>query len=80
VHDGDLGDVLVDSGAADAEQPGDGGDGVVRPGHRLFQEAEVNQIRVGAAPTGYRSATLKVERPARLCASRAAGPRLGASI
>src|SRR6266446_7198459 len=31
---GDLGDVLVDGGAADAEQPGDGGDGVVRPGQQ----------------------------------------------
>src|SRR5215470_5107281 len=28
---GSWGDVLVDGGAADAEQPGDGGDGVVRP-------------------------------------------------
>jgi hypothetical protein len=28
----------------------------------------------------HRSATLEVERPARPCASRAAGPRLGASI
>ena len=28
-------DVLVDGGAADAEQPGDGGDGVVRPGQQV---------------------------------------------
>jgi hypothetical protein len=32
---GEFGDVLVDGGAADAEQPGDGGDGVVRPGQQV---------------------------------------------
>jgi hypothetical protein len=37
---GDLGDVLVDGGAADAEQPGDGGDGVVRSGQQVAGVAE----------------------------------------
>ena len=32
---GDLRDVLEDGGAADAEQPGDGGDGVVRLGQQV---------------------------------------------
>jgi hypothetical protein len=38
---GDLGDVLVDGGAADAEQPGDGGDGVVRPGQQVAGVADL---------------------------------------
>jgi len=38
---GDLGDVLVDGRAADAEQPGDGGDGVVRPGEQVAGVADL---------------------------------------
>jgi len=38
---GDLGDVLVDGGAADAEQPGDGGDGVVRAGQQVAGVADL---------------------------------------
>ena len=38
---GSWGDVLVDGGAADAEQPGDGGDGVVRPGQQVAGEADL---------------------------------------
>ena len=38
---GDLGDVLVDGGAVDAKQPGDGGDGVVRPGQQVAGVADL---------------------------------------
>src|SRR6266536_2417042 len=38
---GDLGNVLVDGGAADAEQPGDGGHGVVRPGQQVTGVADL---------------------------------------
>src|SRR6185437_3012539 len=38
---GQLGYVLVDGGPADAEQPGDGGDGVVRPGQQVAGVADL---------------------------------------
>ena len=38
---GDFGDVLVDGGAADAEQPGDGRDGIVRPGQQVTGVADL---------------------------------------
>jgi hypothetical protein len=41
VPGGDLGDVLVDGGAADAEKPGDGGDGVARAGQQVAGVADL---------------------------------------
>src|SRR5262249_10383593 len=38
---GSWGDVFVDGGAAGAEQPGDGGDGVVRPGQQVAGGADL---------------------------------------
>jgi len=38
---GEPGDVFVDGGAADAEQPGDGGHGVVRPGQQVACVADL---------------------------------------